>query len=245
MSARLNIPAHLTGLSDAEVMALRKQYGPNIQHQKLKRTWWHVLLEILGEPMLLLLLAIALIYIFMGQLGEAYFMLAAILIVSGISFYQDNRSRKALEAIEALNTPLSSVIRNGEPQQILTTDIVPGDLVLAEEGSTINADGIIVHSNDFSVNESVLTGEAQAVFKSTSSSDTSVYSGTLASSGLAVYKVVKTGSSTRIGQIGKSMVDIREEPTPLQQQIESFVKKMALAGILVFLFVWAVKFAES
>ncbi len=245
MSTRLNIPSHLTGLSDAEVLSLRKQYGLNIQHQKAKRTWWHVLFEIMREPMLLLLLAIALIYIWMGQLGEAYFMLAAILIVSGISFYQDNRSRKALEALEALNTPLSKVIRNGEPQHILTTEIVPGDLVLAEEGATINADGVIVHSNDFSVNESALTGEAQAIFKSTSSSDPRVYSGTLASSGLAVYQVDKTGSSTRIGQIGKSMVEIREEPTPLQQQIESFVKKMALVGILVFLMVWAVQFAES
>jgi Ca2+-transporting ATPase len=72
-----------------------------------------------------------------------------------------------------------------------------------------------------------------------------VYSGTLASSGLAVYKVEKTGISTKIGQLGTSLLEIKEEPTPLQQQIESFVKRMAIAGIFVFLLVWAVQFAES
>jgi Ca2+-transporting ATPase len=179
------------------------------------------------------------------EYGDAYFMLAAIIIVSGISFYQDNRSRKALEALETLNTPLSTVIRNRLPQQIPTSEIVPGDLVVVEEGSTINADGEIVHSNDFSVNESTLTGEAQAVFKSAVSDDKKVFSGTLASSGLAVYRVEKTGLSTKIGKIGTSIAEIKQEATPLQKQIEAFVKWMAVAGILIFLLVWVVQFSES
>jgi Ca2+-transporting ATPase len=78
--------------------------------------------------------------------------------------YQDNRSRKALEALEKLNEPLSTVYRNGVAQ-IPTAAIVINDLVIAKEGNTINADGEIVHSNDFSVNESSLTGEAYG-FKS-------------------------------------------------------------------------------
>ena len=204
-----------------------------------------MILEILREPMLVLLIIISVIYFVLEQYGEAWFMMAAIIIVSGISFYQDNRSRKALEALEALNTPLSKVIRNGIPVSILTPEIVPGDLVIAEEGSTINADGKIVHSNDFSVNESTLTGEAQAIYKSSTSEDPNVFSGTLASSGLAVYKVEKTGTSTRVGQIGKSIAEIKEEPTPLQKQIEAFVKGMALIGIVVFLGVWAFQYIES
>jgi Ca2+-transporting ATPase len=245
MSRKLNLPPSLTGLTEAEVLEARKLHGPNLQQQKAKSTWWRILLDIMKEPMLLLLVAISVIYFILGQYGEAYFMLAAIVLVSGISFYQDNRSRKALEALEALTTPLSKVLRDGEPQSILTSDIVPGDLVIVEEGTTINADGHIVHSNDFSVNESTLTGEALAVFKSASGEDPKVYSGTLASSGLAVYEVEKTGRSTKIGAIGSSLAAITEEPTPLQQQIESFVKKMALIGILVFLVVWAVQFSES
>ena len=245
MFEKLNLPAELTGLTDERVLAARKQFGWNLQQTKIKSTWWRMLVDIVKEPMLLLLIAIAIIYFILGSLGEAYFMLAAIIIVSGISFYQDNRSRKALEALEALNTPLSNVIRNGSPRSILTSEIVPGDLVIAEEGSTINADGFIVYSHDFSVNESMLTGEALAIPKSMDSDDKKVYSGTVTSSGLAVYQVEKTGVSTKIGQLGTSLMDIKEEPTPLQQQIESFVKRMAIIGIIVFLIVWGVQFAQS
>lgn len=245
MEQKLNLPSHLTGLTDTEVLTVKKLHGQNIQQQKIKSPWSKMLLEIIREPMLLLLISIAVIYLILGQYGEAYFMMAAIIIVSGISFYQDNRSRQALEALEKLTAPLSKVIRNGTLQNILTIDIVPGDLVIAEEGATINADGYIVHSHDFSVNQSTLTGEAQSIFKSSEGDDNKVYSGTLTSSGLAVYKVEKTGLSTKIGQLGKSLGEIRAEPTPLQQQINSFVRRMAIAGILVFLLVWIVQFAES
>ena len=245
MLPKINIPSDLTGLTDSEVVASRHQAGYNQQQQKVKSNWWRLILDIVKEPMLLLLIAIAVIYFITEKYGEAYFMLSAIFIVSGISFYQDNRSRKALEALETLNTPLSKVIRNGELQHILTKDIVPGDLVIAEEGSTINADGIIVHSNDFSVNESTLTGEAQAVYKSKEGQDNRVFSGTLTSSGLAVYKVEQTGLRTKIGQLGTSIAEIKEEPTPLQKQIETFVKRMALIGVFVFFLVWAVQYMES
>ncbi|HRO71771.1 MAG TPA: cation-translocating P-type ATPase, partial [Chitinophagaceae bacterium] len=114
-----------------------------------------------------------------------------------------------------------------------------------EEGNTINADGRMVHSNDFSVNESSLTGEAWSVFKSADSEDNKVYSGTLVASGLAVYQIEKTGTATRIGKLGTSMQEIREEPTPLQSQIKRFVKGMALVGIFFFVMVWIVNFVDS
>jgi Ca2+-transporting ATPase len=140
---------------------------------------------------------------------------------------------------------LSHVIRNGVPGTIPTIEIVPGDLVIAEEGTTVNADGTIVYSHDFSVNESSLTGEAHTVFKSSDSESNSVFSGTLVSSGLAVYQVERTGKQTKIGQLGTSLLTIREEPTPLQTHIGIFVRRMAILGVLVFLLVWAVNFAES
>ncbi|MGZ8511136.1 MAG: cation-translocating P-type ATPase [Chitinophagaceae bacterium] len=245
MSKLINIPEHFVGLSNAEVIASRLEHGNNEQQKAVKNKWWRMLLDILKEPMLVLLIATAIIYFVMAQYGEAWFMLAAIVLVSGISFYQDNRSRKALAALEALNEPLSRVIRNGVVIQIPTYDIVVDDLVIVEEGNTINADGYIVHSNDFSVNESSLTGEAYSVFKSTDSTDKNVFSGTLVVSGLAVYKVEKTGTVTRIGKLGTSMLDIKEEPTPLQLQIKKFVKGMALIGIVFFLLVWVVNYYES
>ncbi len=204
-----------------------------------------MLLDILKEPMLLLLIAVAIIYVIVGNYAEAVFMLAAIIAVSGISFYQDNRSKKALEALRKLSEPLSTVIRNATVVKIPTHEIAVGDLCIIEEGKMINADGEIVYSNDFSVNESSLTGESFSVFKSTDTTDRMVYQGTLVASGLAVFKVDKIGSETRLGKIGQSLKDINEEASPLHTQISRFVKWMAVVGIVVFMLLWGYSYWQS
>src|SRR5690606_16138946 len=237
-----NIPKHLTGLSEEDLKTSRKDFGYNQADNVKKTAWYTMLLDILKEPMLLLLIAVAVIYVIVGNYSEAIFMLGAIIAVSGISFYQDNRSKKALEALEKLNEPLSTVIRNFKVIQIPTHEIAVGDLCIIEEGKMINADGEIVHSNDFSVNEASLTGESFSIFKSNETEDRKVYSGTLVVSGLAVFKVGNIGSQTKLGKIGKSIQDIKEERSPLQNQITKFVKWMAVVGIVVFLMVWMYSF---
>ena len=240
-----NIPPHLTGLSSEEVLTSQKKNGFNKINADQKGSWITLLLDILKEPMLLLLIAVAIIYLIVGDYGEAIFMFGAIVAVSGISFYQDNRSKKALEALEKLNEPLSTVIRNSKVMQIPTHEIAVGDLCIIEEGKMINADGKIVHSNDFSVNEASLTGETFSVFKSQETEDRNVYSGTLVVSGLAVFEVEKIGDATKLGKIGKSIQEIQEERSPLQIQITNFVKWMAVIGIVVFLMVWGYSFWKS
>ncbi|KKX48487.1 cation-translocating P-type ATPase [Sphingobacterium sp. IITKGP-BTPF85] len=240
-----NIPKHLTGLSEEELKISQNKFGYNHSDSIKKNTWYNMLLAILKEPMLLLLIAVAVIYVIVGNYSEAAFMLGAIIAVSGISFYQDNRSKKALEALQKLNEPLSTVIRNSKVIQIATHEIAVGDLCITEEGKMINADGEIVHSNDFSVNEASLTGESFSVFKNQDTEDRKIYSGTLTVSGLAVFKVEKIGSETKLGKIGKSIQEIKEERSPLQIQITKFVKWMAVIGIVVFLMVWAYSFWQS
>lgn len=240
-----NIPPHLTGLSSDEVLTSRKKYGYNKINAAQKNSWITLLLDILKEPMLLLLIAVAIIYLIVGDYGEAVFMFGAIVAVSGISFYQDNRSKKALEALEKLNEPLSTVIRNSKVIKISTHEIAVGDLCIIEEGKMINADGKIVHSNDFSVNEASLTGETFSVLKSQETEDRNVYSGTIVVSGLAVFKVEKIGDATQLGKIGKSIQEIQEERSPLQIQITKFVKWMAVIGVVVFLMVWGYSIWQS
>ncbi|HUH25620.1 MAG TPA: HAD-IC family P-type ATPase, partial [Flavobacterium sp.] len=240
-----NIPDHLKGLNDSEVATSRKQYGYNKIDGVHKNTGLELLLNILKEPMLILLFAISVIYLIIGNYGEALFMFFAIVAVSAISLYQDTRSKKALEALEKLNEPLSKVIRNTQVIEIPTNEIVVGDLCITEEGKMINADGKIVHSNDFSVNESSLTGESFSVFKSSESEDHQVYSGTLAVSGLAVFEVEKIGAATRLGKIGTSLSTIKEEISPLQLQITKFVKAMAIVGIVVFAMVCTVNYYHT
>src|SRR5690606_31773410 len=240
-----NIPKHLIGLSEQEHGNSRVKYGYNQFDPIERNTWYTMILDILKEPMLILLIAVAVIYVIVGNYSEAIFMLGAITAVSGISFYQDSRSKKALEALEKLNEPLTYVIRSGKVKQIPTHEIAVGDLCIIEEGKMINADGKIVHSNDFSVNESSLTGESFSVFKSPDTEDKKVYSGTLVVSGLAVFEVEKIGAETQLGKIGKSIQDITGERSPLHVQISKFVKWMAILGIVVFLIVWAYSFWES
>lgn len=240
-----NIPENLKGLTEAEVELSRKKYGYNTLGEVQKETWMNVLISILKEPMLILLICVSFIYILIGDYGEALFMFAAILAVTAISFYQDNRSKKALKELEKLNEPLSKVIRNSKIIEIPTFEIVVGDLCITEEGNLINADGRIVHSNDFSVNESSLTGESYSVFKDSESEDNEIFSGTVTVSGLAVYRVERIGRETRVGKIGQSIINIKEEESPLQIQIRKFVKGMAIIGIIIFLGVCTFSFIKT
>ncbi|MDP2453131.1 MULTISPECIES: cation-translocating P-type ATPase [unclassified Kaistella] len=240
-----HIPEHLKGLNDEEVQRSHQKFGFNQTKQIEKSSWLKLLFDILREPMLILLIIIAIIYLAVGNYGEALFMLAAIILVSGISFYQDNRSQKALEELEKLNEPLSRVIRNSKIVEIPTYEIAVGDLCITEEGKMINADGKIVHSNDFSVNESSLTGESFSVFKDNTSEDRQVYNGTSTVSGLAVFEVEHIGKETKLGKIGESISAIKDERSPLQKQIEQFLKYMAIIGIIVFLLVCAVNYYHT
>src|SRR5690554_3352080 len=240
-----NIPQNLTGLSDKELIISQNDFGFNRADNVQKSTWYTMLLDILKEPVVLLLRAVAIIYVVCGNYFEGSFMLGAIIAVSGISVYEDNRSKKAFEALEKLNEPLSTVIRNSKVIRIPTHEIAVGDLCITEEGKMINADGEIVHSNDFSVNEASLTGESLSVFKSQDTEDRKVYSGSLTVSGLAVFKVEKIGAETKLGKIGQSIQNIKVEQSPLQIQITKFVKWMAIIGIVVFVMMWAYSFWQS
>lgn len=240
-----NIPEDLKGLTDAEVADSRKKYGYNRLEAVKKESWADLLLNILKEPMLILLICVSFIYVLTGDYGEALFMFAAIVGVTAISFYQDNRSKKALEELEKLNEPLSKVIRDSKIIDIPTFEIAVGDLCITEEGNLINADGRVVHSNDFSVNESSLTGESFSVFKDSRSEDNKVYSGTITVSGLAVFEVENIGKETRVGKIGQSILNIKTEISPLQLQIRNFVKGMAVIGVIIFLGVCIFSFVKT
>ena len=150
-----------------------------------------------------------------------------------------------MQKLKDFTQPTCTVIRNGVTLPIKTEDLVIGDSLIVEEGTSVPADGIIVHSNDFSINESILTGESFAVFKDKTHKDNSVYKGTTIASGLAIATVTHIGNATKLGKIGESLENIAVEKTPLELQINQFVKKLVLAGAVVFLIVWAMNYFQS
>ncbi|MFV8336706.1 cation-translocating P-type ATPase [Flavobacterium sp. RSP29] len=235
----------IKGLSNDEVLQSRAKHGANsIAHQD-KNNFFTSLIEMVKEPMFLLLLTATSIYFITGDFGNGIFMAIAIILVSTISLYQESKSRNAIEALKKLSQPKSKVIRNSEIIEIPSEEIVLGDFIQTEEGTFIPADGIIIKSNDFSINESVLTGESLAVFKNETSENKQVYLGTIVTSGLAICEVTAIGNQTQLGKIGKSLETIIEEKTPLQIQIGNFVKKMSFVGLVIFGIVWIINYYNS
>ena len=235
----------ITGLTDQQVDASKKEHGLNSFNYKKENSFLNALKSIAKEPMVILLLIASSIYFITGNWGDGVFLASAIVLVGSISLYQDSRSRKALENLENLTHPKSRVIRNGAVVEIDSQDIVVGDFLMVEEGTTISADGIIVHSNDFSVNESILTGESLSVYKDATSTDNLIFTGSTVASGLAIAQITAIGNLTKLGKIGKSLEDITEEKTPLELKIFNFVKLMSIWGGVIFLLVWGINYLRS
>ena len=235
----------ITGLSNEEVIASRNKNGRNsLEHQE-KNHFLISLFEMVKEPMFLLLVAAASIYYISGDYGDGIFMTVAIILVATISLFQEARSRNAIDSLKKLYQPKSKVIRNGELIEIPSEEIVLGDCIQIEEGHFIPADASILQSNDFSVNESILTGESLSVFKNEATENKEVFQGTIVATGLAICEVTAIGNQTSLGKIGKSLEGIAEEKTPLQIQITNFVKKMSLIGLVIFVIVWGINFYHS
>ena len=235
----------IAGLTNEQVNASKKEHGTNTFNYKKENSFLDALKSIVKEPMVILLLIASSIYFITGNWGDGIFLASAIILVGSISLYQDSRSRKALENLEKLTHPKSNVIRNGTVVEIDSQDIVVGDYLMVEEGTTVSADGVIVHSNDFSVNESILTGESLSVYKNSNSSDNLIFTGTTVASGLAIAQITAIGNFTKLGKIGKSLEDINEEKTPLELKIFNFVKLMSIWGGVIFLLVWLINYIRS
>ncbi len=236
---------NINGLTNEEVITSRKKHGENTIILKEENHFLKAILKFLKDPMILLLLVASIIYFISGKTSDAIFLASAIVLVSLISSYQNARSRNALAKLKDFTKPNCKVIRNGKVIEIKTEELVISDSLLIEEGTSISADGIIVHSNDFSVNEAILTGESMSVTKDETSKDNLVFQGTNVVSGLAIATITAIGSETKLGKIGKSLELIKEEKTPLELQITNFVKKMAIAGGIIFLIVWAINYFQS
>jgi Ca2+-transporting ATPase len=239
-------PYPFIGLTKNEVLFSKNEYGIHVVKAQNTHSIWGVLKGTVTEPMFLLLLACTIIYFFLGEVSEALFMLGAIVLVSAISFYQENTSRKALESLEKYIQAHVRVIRDNEVIQIESSEIVVGDYVVVAEGELIQADGIIKLLNDFTVNESILTGESIAVDKVLGTETSSiVFQGTLVVSGQCIFEVTHIGDQTKMNKIGASMDAIASKKTPLQIQMNAFVTWMAIIGGSIFLLIWMFNYIQT
>lgn len=236
---------NIKGLTTSEVLVSREKHGPNILNYKKESGFFSALKSIAKEPMVILLFMASSIYFISGNIGDGIFLSSAVILVIALSLYQDSRSRNALEKLKDFTQPKCKVIRNGQLEEIKSEDVVFGDFLVVEEGKLIVADGEIIHANDFSVNESILTGESLSVEKNQNTEDHTIYRGTMVIGGLAIAKVSAVGNLTKFGAIANSLAQIKEEETPLEHQITSFIKKMVFAGAIVFFVFWGISYTHS
>ena len=229
------------GLDDVQVTASRKRFGRNVLPSD-SRSGISIVLGIIAEPMFILLGVACILYFITGQLKEGLAMSFAMVLVAGISIYQESRSEKALAALRSLVRPGVNVLRNGAWITIPVEELVVGDLVRLIEGEQVSADGEFVTGNDFSINEAILTGESFPVVKSVSGD--CLYTGTVVVSGTATMRVSSVGLETKLGRLGKSLTTIEVSRTPLQKQIGRFIRWMAVVGIAAFLVVWVINYIE-
>ncbi|HEX5356619.1 MAG TPA: cation-translocating P-type ATPase [Aquabacterium sp.] len=244
-----------SGLSDAEAQARWQQHGPNELPQASKRTAWRIALELVREPMLQLLLVAGGIYLALGDIGEACMLLAFVALTLVISFVQEARTERVLEALRDLSSPRALVIRNGERKRIPGREVVPGDLLLLEEGDRVPADARLLSANDFLADESLLTGEPVPVRKLPwltshgaarrpgGDDQPWVYSGSMVVRGLGMAEVTATGAHSELGRIGVALHQIEQAPPALQQQTRALVRTFAVIGIslsvvVALLYVW-------
>ncbi len=236
------------GLTTQEVEDKLRQKGYNELPGSKARNLGKLILDVISEPMFILLVSCAVIYFFLGDLQEAIVLTASVVIVMSIELFQERKTEKALEALKNLSSPRALVIRNGEQIRIPGREVVTDDLIILAEGDRIPADAYILENNLLSVDESLLTGESVPVGKrvwnhqerpSTPGGDDLpfVYSGTLVVSGRGIAQVFATGERTELGKIGKSLKNITEEETRLSMETGRLVKYFAIFALLICAFV--------
>ncbi|MBO9611798.1 MAG: cation-translocating P-type ATPase [Dyadobacter sp.] len=233
------------GLSSSQAEASRQQHGPNLLEKQKLSGPLSTLKALAAEPMLLLLVAAAAIYFLMGSTQEAVIMLVAIALVAAISIVQEGRTRRALISLENFTSPAYRVLRDQSWTSLKSEALVTGDVVELVEGYLVPADGIILSADDFSVNESILTGESMPVYKLANDPSEKLFAGTQVTSGQAICRITAVGNGTRLAEIGSSIASIQPAKSALQIQIGRLVRDMAMVGGVIFIAVWAIRFIRS
>ena len=230
------------GLFETEAAERLKKEGYNELPSSKKRSIFAIALDVIKEPMFLLLIAGGAIYLLLGDVREAFMLLGFVFFVMGITLYQERKTERALEALRDLASPRALVIRDGVQKRISGREVVRGDIIVLSEGDRVPADAIVLSCVNLSVDESLLTGESVPVRKSSSKEIMKmsrpggddlpfVFSGTLVVQGFGIAQVQATGFDTEIGKIGTALKMIEPEETLLQKETGKLVRRLAFIGL--------------
>ncbi|MCA9489838.1 MAG: HAD-IC family P-type ATPase, partial [Myxococcales bacterium] len=232
-------------LSSDEARRRLSEDGENVLPTDRPRHLLRLMLDVVREPMLLLLVGAALLYVVLGDAIEATVLGGWVVAMVAMNVVQERRTEQALTALRRLTSPHARVVRDGVVVTVPSAEVVRGDTLSIEEGDRVPADARLVDGSNVVADESLLTGESVPVRKVVGDGGERapggedlpwLWSGTLVVGGRGRAEVLATGPRTEIGRIGSSLAEVQSSETPLQREVRGMVRWFALLGLAACLF---------
>ncbi len=237
-----------SGITPEEAKRRLEEFGPNILREKKGPSALMIFASQFKNYLILVLVAAAIIALFLGDFTDALVITIVIILNALLGFFQEYRAEKSIEALKKLTAPHAIVIRGGHQEEILASELVPGDLVLIETGERVPADIRLLESASLEIDEAILTGESIPAKKKAerlkekrlplADRKNMAFMGTLITRGRGNGYVVSTGMRTEIGKIAELIQTVETEETPLQVKLKDLAKKLTYAVIVICLIVF-------
>ena len=238
-----------SGLQETEANRRLEKYGANELEGEKRKCVLQVFAEQFRDLLVVILIAAAVISMLSDNAESAVVIVLVLILNAVLGTVQHEKAQKSLESLKSISAPAARVMRNGRQVEILSSEVVPGDILILETGDLVAADGRLLECYRLKADESSLTGESGSVEKSAevlrdcgkiplAERSNMVYAGTLAASGRGIAVVTETGMHTQIGTIASLMNRAVDRRTPLQISLDAFSRQLAavIIGICLFVF---------
>ena len=240
----------IDGLTEEEASIRLEKYGLNEIERTKQKTILEMIIEQLKDKMILILLLASILSFLLGEYAEGVVILIIIFINALISIIQEKKALDAIETLRSMNAHYTTVIRSGKKENILTKNVVVGDIVYLEDGNIVPADMRLIEENGLKVDESSLTGESVTVEKdaksvldeSTVLADRTnmVYSSTIIAYGTALGVVTATAKDTEVGSIATMLEDTDSIDTPLKRKLNKVGEILSIIGVIVAILIFII-----
>ena len=233
----------VSGLSEKQIKVKIEKYGLNVLKEIKKKTLFMMFIDQFKDFMIIVLIAAAIVSGVIGELTDTIAILVIVILNAVIGFVQEFRAEKAMAALKKMAAQTSTVLRDGTPVTISSSQLVPGDVVILEAGNVVPADIRLAEIAQLKIQEAALTGESVPVEKNTAplhektlplgDRNNMAYKGTVITYGRGNGIVVATGMNTELGKIATMLQEEEEMKTPLQKRLAVFGKRLALAVLVI------------
>ncbi len=233
----------MIGLTSTQAQEALKKYGLNLLPQKGGASALKIFFAQIKNPFSLVLTVAVILSFVVGDKIDALLIGAILVLNTILGFWQEYKASKELEALRSYEVLNSRVLRDGQEIEIISSQIVPEDIVILEAGDKVPADGEIIENYALEVNESILTGESMPVLKG--KLDNHLYFGTTIIAGRGKFKVLQTGLKTRFGGIAETLTEVEEETTPLEAALANLIKITTIIVVLVSILVFVFRYTQG